>query len=427
MSYPFSGILVRFLSIAPANNSDSGNGSKKSERPITNSKKNGEGRVPTKEEERLEFLATVLPDELHVNIWEIGSSPVSPFIDIGIIIGERSSTSHVVVDLPWAIELKDVSDLGSRLNGEKSVAAIFNEVVHYDGFAEGNFANISFRKNDKDVKPFSLLRLNSQDFDIGQYYLSDSTSATSRLTIRIPTQLETLEPENIRKSAYIRFRIRRVPVEVYTSIFERKDKSLISSTVETRIVDFRINVRRGIPEGLLSGDHKLRFPEFEKIHCFLTTERSEECVSQSQSYAGYRSLMDEDVWNEYVRIDSSEGISSANSVRNYLGYQWTVSAKKTTDGEIKKVKDLIVLARFSKVKSDNFSNLRFLLLVVFLGALGSGLWDMTKGIYEGKSIYGRLLCFVLIGILFFFLMNTVRNKSASIWLKIKAHIKRIFS
>ncbi|UST64023.1 hypothetical protein LOY57_26010 [Pseudomonas moraviensis] len=419
MSYPFSGILVRFLS---KNHDDSS----ASEIQVNASERTDEKRALSKAEEKAKFLATILPDELHINIWEIGNNPVSPFIDVGVIVGNRANTSHVVVDLPWPVEAKDVFDLGSRLNGEKSVAAIFNEVVHYDGFAEGNYANISFRKNDKDVKPFSLLRLNSQDFDVRQHYLSDSTIATSRLTITIPPQLPDVDPDNVRKSAYIRFRIRRVPVKVYTSVFERKDKSLISSTVETRIVDFRINVRRGIPEGLLSSDHNLRFPEFDKIHCFLTTERSEECVSQSQSYAGYRSLMDEDVWNEYVRVDNSEGISSANSVRNYLGYQWTVSAKKSTDGSIKKVKDLIVLARFSKVKSDQFSNLRFLLLVVFLGATGSGLWDVAKVIHESGNVGGRLIFFVVFGITLFAVINFIRKKSAGLWQKFTSYVKKVF-
>jgi len=105
-----------------------------------------------------------LRDELHINIWEVGKKPAGPFMDIGVMISDRQSTGFIQVDLPWEVSKKDISDLGAKLNGEKSVAAIFNEVVHYDGFAEGNFANISFRKDGKDEKPFSLLRLNSEFF-----------------------------------------------------------------------------------------------------------------------------------------------------------------------------------------------------------------------------------------------------------------------
>lgn len=410
MRYPFSGILVRYLPVSQEKCCGHHTERNEAESLSPDKRTQPSGKVPDTDEgsaqatsesgnengeQRSVLLETYLPDELHVNLWEMGKHPVNPFMDIGVMIGNRASVGHLVVDLPWSVELKDISDLGARLNGEKSVAAIFNEVVHYDGFAEGNFANISFRKNNSDVKPFSLLRLNSQHFESIKMYLSDGSPA-SRLTIKIPSLLSTIEPKNIRKSAYIRFRIRNIPEKVYTNVFSQKDRTLISSTTETRIVDFRINVRRGIPEELLSGDERLYFPEFDKIHCFLTTERSEECISQSQNYSGYRSLMDEDVWNEYVRLDTAIGISAENSVRNYLGYQWTAASEVLKNGQIKKVKDLIVLGRFSKVKSDATSIIRFVFLVIILGAAGSGSWEIAKDLYSGQTgNFERLLFFIL--------------------------------
>ncbi|MBS7435859.1 hypothetical protein [Pseudomonas syringae] len=309
-------------------------------------------------------------DELHVNLWETGRDRISPFMDVGVMIGLRDLYSAVVVDLPWNVELKDVSDLGARLNGEKSVAAIFNEVVHYDGFAEGNFANISFRKDGKDEKPFSLLRLNTQLFKVEPIFLSDENLCT-RLTITLPSRPTFVEPEDIRKSAYIRFRIRNIPTSVYSMDFMQKDRALISSNTETRIIDFRINVLRGVPEELLSGNEKLNFPKFQRIHCFLTTIRDEICVSDTKDYKGYRSLMDEEVWNEYIRLDNSVGVSEENSVRNYIGYQWTASRERGS------VKDLIVLGRFSKIRSDYSSIARFVALVMIFGASGSAIWDIS--------------------------------------------------
>lgn len=322
-----------------------------------------------------------LEDELHVNLWETGRDRTSPFMDVGVMIGQRDEYCAVVVDFPWKVELKDVSDLGARLNGEKSVAAIFNEVVHYDGFAEGNFANISFRKDGKDEKPFSLIRLNSQLFKVDSIFLSDESQCT-RLTITLPSRPALVKDEDKRNSAYIRFRIRNIPPTVYSMNFLQKDRALISSNTETRIIDFRINVLRGVPEELLSGNGKLKFPKFKRIHCFLTTIRDEVCVSDTDDYKGYRSLMDEEVWNEYIRLDSSVGVSDENSVRNYLGYQWTASREGET------VKDLIVLGRFSKVRSDYASIARFISLVVIFGLSGSAVWDITTTCVISKSITG---------------------------------------
>lgn len=363
-------------------------------------------------------------DELHVNLWETGQGHFSPFLDIGVMVGVRADVEAVVVDLPWLLEEKHVSDLGSRLNGEKSVAAIFNEVVHYDGFAEGNFANISFRKDGLDHKPFSLLRLNSNSFSIERTYWSE-TGTCSRLIVKLPELNENaVKEQDRRKSAYIRFRIRNIPPSVYSVKFNQKDRALISSTNETRIIDFRINVLRGVPEELISTNVPLSFPKFERIHCFLTTLRDEECASVTNHYKGYRSLMDEDVWNEYIRLDSSVAISDSNNVRNYLGYQWTASA-----GEGSYAKDLVVLGRFTKLRSNYWLIARFIILVILFGAAGSGIWDIgtvcafvdppPKDI-DCTRKYGLLVLYiffgvVLIGIMPFlrYLWNSVRPKLAA--------------
>lgn len=306
MRYPFSGIIVRYRKPQqgvcqfpdgeiPRAQQSSANSLSNDASSDTDLGTTDQGEKTNSEEKPLHERR--LRDELHINIWEVGKKPAGPFMDIGVMISDRQNTGFIQVDLPWEVSKKDISDLGAKLNGEKSVAAIFNEVVHYDGFAEGNFANISFRKDGKDQKPFSLLRLNSELFKIEYVNLSNGTTS-SRLLVEIPRpHPSTLSPDR-RISAYVRFRIRNVPKEIYTSTFSQKDRTLISSRTEMRIVDFRINVRRGVPEELLSGSETVDFPQFERIHCFLTTDRSEDCSSQGKTYNGYRSLMDEDVWNE---------------------------------------------------------------------------------------------------------------------------------
>ncbi|WP_146005524.1 hypothetical protein [Erwinia sp. B116] len=312
-----------------------------------------------------------LDDELHVNLWEIGEDNPSPFLDIGVMIHDHKNVDEVVVDLPWELDKKDINDLGSKLSSEKSVAAIFNEVVHYDGLAEGNFANISFRRNGVDEKPFCLFRLNSQSFRIEYIPISNDTSST-RVLIKLPKYTNRTTLADRRKSAYIRFRIKGIPPSVYTTNFSYKDEALISSSIHTRIIDFRINVMRGVPEELMHSNDDLIFPaKLKRIHCFLTTIRNEECISVSKYYNGYRSLVDEEIWNEYIKLDNLLPGKKTDTINSYLGYQWTIKNEK--ESEI--VKDLIVLGRFSKKKSNSGSILRFILVVVLLGALGSGLWE----------------------------------------------------
>ncbi|KAF6687867.1 hypothetical protein HFD98_21265 [Pseudomonas sp. EKM23D] len=418
MRYPFSGIIVRYrkpqqgvcqfpdgeipraqqssansLSNDASSNTDSGTTDQADKTLCAVCSEELVEKINSEEKPPHE---TRLRDELHINIWEVGKKPAGPFMDIGVMISDRQNTGFIQVDLPWEVSKKDISDLGAKLNGEKSVAAIFNEVVHYDGFAEGNFANISFRKDGKDQKPFSLLRLNSELFKIEYVNLSNGTTS-SRLLVEIPrTHPSTLSPDR-RISAYVRFRIRNVPKEIYTSTFSQKDRTLISSRTEMRIVDFRINVRRGVPEELLSGSETVDFPQFERIHCFLTTDRSEDCSSQGKTYNGYRSLMDEDVWNEYIRLDHRERISEENSVSNYLGHQWTASDDRG-------VKDLIVLGRFSKNKSGLLLMTRFVLLGILFGATGNGLWEYFPKCMSNYSCddcvtsASKMAAFIIIGV-----------------------------
>ncbi|MGJ7550375.1 hypothetical protein [Pseudomonas alloputida] len=428
MNHSFSGILVRYLL------------KKKDGTAVVAEAQSATGTAVTTEVETADskdaapaplplHLHAARKDELHVNLWETGQGHFSPFLDIGVMVGMRADVEAVVVDLPWLLDEKHVSDLGSRLNGEKSVAAIFNEVVHYDGFAEGNFANISFRKDGLDHKPFSLLRLNSNSFNIERTYWSEGGSC-SRLVVKLPEMNEdTVKNEDRRKSAYIRFRIRNIPPSVYSVKFNQKDRALISSTNETRIIDFRINVLRGVPEELISTNVPLSFPKFERIHCFLTTLRDEECASVTNHYKGYRSLMDEDVWNEYIRLDSSVAISDSNNVRNYLGYQWTASAGKEPGAY---AKDLVVLGRFTKLRSNYWSIARFIFLVILFGAAGSGIWDIGTACafvdHPSETVdcsrkYSLLATYIICGVVIIgampflrYLWNSVRPKLAA-WLE----------
>lgn len=416
-NHPFPGILVRYKSSSSncyhtknctcfSTNKDE---TEEKERSLTRnpaSNEEDEGKILSKKdsygdkkEEEKEPHEIYLDDELHVNLWEIGNDSSPPFMDIGVMIHDHKLVEEVVIDLPWEVDRKDIVDLGVKLNSEKSVAAIFNEVVHYDSLAEGNFTNISFRRNGKDKKPFCLFRLNPKSFEVEPITLGDD-SVCSRVLIKLPKYNVNAPVKDQRKSAYIRFRIKKIPTAVYTDRFKQIDKALISSIIDTRIIDFRINVLRGVPEELMHSNDNLTFPSNLKIiHCFLTTIRDEECVSVSKYYNGYRSLVDEDIWNEYIKFDNSTITKNEKTINNHLGYQWTAKADKDEF-----IKDLIVLGRFSKKTSNIWSIFRFVVVVILLGAMGSGIWETVgifiswpvKALYENPEQYKGIINIVIL-------------------------------
>jgi hypothetical protein len=320
----------------------------------------------------IESVSEQALDQLHVNLWEVNGSSV---LDIGLMIHSWQIISAVQVDLPWKVSAQDVSDLGGRLNSEKTIAAIFNEVVQYNGSADQNYAEVSFRPGDhvgldpsrsRNHGHFALLRLSTKAYTVSPVHSADGR-VSSQLRVSLPAQIPSLKAERV----YIRFRVRNVPSSVYCSIFPQRDRHLLSSSTETRIIDFRINVRRGVPEEILTSDDEVWFPKFKKIHFFLTTERSQICEFESQNFVGCRSLFDEDIWNEYLKSRPTAAVQ--DSVRNYLGYQWTA----VTNSE-KAVKDLVVLGRFSRHQSNWAYIARFILLGLLFGMIGNALWDVLK-------------------------------------------------
>ncbi len=354
-------------------------------------------------------------DELHINIWELENRS---FFDIGVKIRDYDDIESVIVDIPWNIEKKDIIDLGGKLSSEKSIAAIFNDVVRYSSHDESNFADVTIGGKNRLI----LLRLNSSSFSEEKIAV-DNGDPISRIKINLPDLLEassdSIKIENNKTNTnstegnpeseqsgnlnstenyktkyagverYIRFRIANIPRNIYTTELEKKDKNILSSDIRTKIIDFRINVRRGIPDELLAAESGLVFPSFRKMHCFLTKVNREECHSQSSSYRGYRSLLDEDIWNEYI---SSEVVyskkDSRSNVSNYLGHQWT----SISDNDDKHVKDLIMMARFVSVESSYVHTIRFIILVIIFGAMGSGIWNEISGakITETNKLIGWL-------------------------------------
>jgi hypothetical protein len=359
MNYPFSGLLVRFSSLTEGTEQANGDPEQSvAPSPVTPSTREGG-----------EVVAAVPDNQIHANLWEIGDRR---FLDIGVMIdGSESGVKEIAVELPWVVQAGEVFDLGTKLDGDKILTAIFNEVVSYSGISGSDYATVTIDPENKGGSKFVIVRLHSFSFKLTTINLPNRVR-TTRLVITVPSDERT---HGFRR--YIRFRIVDIPLGVYTAIFAPNDRTLLSSSVQTRIFDFRINVRRGIPDDVLAGAEQWRFPRFSKIHLFAILAREREIAFEGDTFKACRSLEDEDVWNSYVNLSETSD-ESFKAVRNYLGYQWTASSKQ--DGS----KDLVALARFTSVNASGANIVRFLVLGLLLGALAGGLWDLMKWFFENR-------------------------------------------
>lgn len=321
-----------------------------------------------------------LVNELHINLWELTDRE---FLDVGVKFDNRQKIQSIEFDLPFEAKSSDIVDLGHALNTEEIIGAIFNDVVRYSSSNEDQKALIEINGNE-----ISLLKLNENHIKIKQIRSKESESSV----IGIDVSKFDLKENEI---AYFRLRIKNIPSGMYCSKFDQKDKNILSSAIETSIVDFRVNVRRGIPQEILTRDsmiagekHKLKFPELNKIHVFFITEREKEISFEGENFVACRSLHDEAIWDNYIRYAYSTSKKIKN-VSHLLGYQWTTKKKENSC-----VKDLNALARFTKVISGRARLVQFLIMAAVLGGIGNATWETAKIIFTldlFKSKFGDLI------------------------------------
>ncbi|ELW9451055.1 hypothetical protein KDW19_31835 [Burkholderia cenocepacia] len=344
MNYPFSGIVVRYLRDQATEQSDND-----------------------------------VQDQLHVNLWDIADKS---YLDIGLMVSDPSGINAIWIDLPWHARRSHLIDLGPGLDGDKLLTAIFNEVATYEGASDAHYAVVTLNnpshpshKGDS----FLVVRLDSRKIEHSHLTI-DGQSEVTRFCIKWP-ELNYSKEEHESFWRYIRLRITNVPRDVFFATFRPKDRTLLSSSVVTRLLDFRVNVRRGVPDQVLLGEARLEFPRLKKIHVFAIVPRETELPFHSEGYKGCRSLEDEEIWNGYINLPYRSHGQNGETVKNYLGYQWTAASKKPDTP----VKDLVALGRFVHVTSTRSTNTRFVIVVALLGTLGSAIWDVVKGYFITRA------------------------------------------
>ncbi|MEY8689300.1 MAG: hypothetical protein AB9M53_05410 [Leptothrix sp. (in: b-proteobacteria)] len=351
MSYPFSGILVRYQY-------------KSHEDECITIPNDSIDRSPQVDEGQDDVR-----DELHVNLWEIGEEI---FLDIGIMIFD-SRVERVIIDCPWRVAQSDLSDLGSQILGEQAVTAIFNESIEYTSETEAQSAKIKFNSGSKKGSEFEFQRLDQNSLRKGFKYNDLDGMVEPITSIPVLLKAPTTNKSSTLPARYIRFRISNVPTRVYSTLYKQKDKNILSSTNMQTIVDFRINVRRGVPESILIHTDNLFFPKFKKIHLFGIFDRERELIFEGQGFKACRSLEDEKNWADYIHNNSITLDQVKQSIRKCLGYQWSGSSEKNSP-----VQELTVLARFSQVKSDRTQVIRFMVIAFLVGAIGNGVWNVLE-------------------------------------------------
>ncbi len=320
---------------------------------------------------------TIQP-ELHLNLWEHGDN-VS--LDIGLMLDVNHPSNSISLYFPWAEKKNNFDDLQELISNPAAMPAIFNESWSITTKSVQSGAIVSDSTTTSKVL-FVIVPTTSKHATsnalISSIYDAFSHSLTLDI-LKLAAKAKTLSPTA--EKMYVRFRVNHVPKNFYAVGIDPADKSFISSWQSTEIIDFRLNVRRGVPSNFVP--NLGTFLNFSKVHLFLMRSKEHDLVFEDTLFKACRSLEDEEFWAGYslnTTPSKDREISLAKKrIKNSLGYQWTKKIKIIGGNQVELVSEFSILARFKKIK---FNITIFFLVALLLGALGNGVWDLVKFIFE---------------------------------------------
>lgn len=309
-----------------------------------------------------------LQPDIHLNLWEHKDNVL---LDIGLMLDVHHPSKTIDIFLPWSNDKNTFTDLLNKISNNPAMSAIFNESLLTSSKSGDNGLIVS-NTNSKEEQ-FVVIKaqdaITTRSHDLNSHILSIDIDKLSKNARILSESAERM---------YIRFRIPNIPKGFYSVGIDKNDKGFSSSWQSTEIIDFRLNVRRGVPAGIESSIG--RFLNFRKVHLFLMRSRDHDLVFQDDLFKACRSLEDEDFWADYslnTNNKNSDELSTAKKmVKDSFGYQWS---KKLDSKTNELVKEFSILARFKKME---FTLRKFIFFAILLGALGSASWDGIKFIYS---------------------------------------------
>lgn len=259
----------------------------------------GDGQIDKKEENKEEANL-----DIHLNLWKVKCKKWdrenTTFLDIGLKIRNIEDIKSIYMYIPLKINKDDLKDLGSLMRNDlKLLNGIFNDTCSITSNERED--GISVKKGNEDIFIKTL------DYEYQDNLKIRSTEDGSILIINVEN-----EQNKEGKSTYYRFRIDGKCMEDFGAKKSPKYKLFRIEDIEDHIIDFRLNEKRALPEGLnmmIAKDSEFRIGT---IH-FLLLISSEYDVPTARSNYSVRAL-EGNLWDKYIP-------GNCNS-DELLGYHW---------------------------------------------------------------------------------------------------------
>ena len=340
---------------------------------------------------------TDLPEtELHVNFWSIEDCQSAdgeklPCLDIGIKIRNYRRINQLTFFCPFRIEEKDIADLSDKISVKSNASIIFN--MDCETHTKDHYTMIELLGKEKLlVFPFAQTIEDTYSLDMDQYGTKLKFKFQNLWTYA-DSKWNTGEFDAV----YIRFRLKGAELKRNICFdSEPLNKSFESAFSGTRIIDFKINVKRDIDEKVrtkvvISGE---KWGDLKRVH-FLVMEPSAYDVNAFDDQKMSCRELEENLWDDYLgmHINLSKG--------HILAYHWR---QTNVDAGY----NCLVKVNYSKTQVRTIC--AYAMIVIALGIIGSAAVTAVS-IWKPGSLIAMALCagvgFLLIGAGILFGKDTV--------------------
>lgn len=296
----------------------------------------------------------------HVNVWNISESD-NPFIDLGLLIENYKCVESICFMVPFEVDVEDIEDLSYVLK-EDEIQLIFNNSKYaYQQYQQMEAAFNTGFINDKQEKAL-IFPIKDEDGNVLQNveYIKNS----GKIQIKIDIKKFGIIPDSI-NSIYIRFRIKNVDAQKILSNLPVKNNYLESAFVKRQILDFKLNNVRTIKRHDLNqlSNENYSLIQFKAIHLFVMVPSDYE-ISVWGDFSECRQL-EKNEWNNYLKNSVSK------PKEEIFAYHW----KQKAENE-KTVDEFAQLIKMEHKSTNLIMIAIYCLIVIILGALGSGLAEL---------------------------------------------------
>ncbi|GFZ34278.1 hypothetical protein CSC2_48040 [Clostridium zeae] len=288
------------------------------------------------------------------------------YLDIGMKISNISSINKINIYTPFKITKDNIVDLGETMvKNKKVIDAIFNEnsKVINQGFENNIEVEIIKDKNNnisEKIKIFSL------DFEWQKNISVEQIENGGVITIDV-SNLEVDEGVY----SYIRFRIHGK--ELGKLIIEKNFSDNIFKTYSEKneIIDFRLNEKRAMSDGLTSLIASKREFYIKAIHFLLLMDMKYTLAATGLDYSAR--ALEPDLWNEYIGCEIQD--------TQFVGYHWKKKCAGHEDcskcDKHEHVDNFNSLIRIEIREINAMTLLAYIVVLIFFSVLSNFLYDLT--------------------------------------------------